>query len=101
LKIDFWMLRSEPFEISMFERRVSIDFLGEHSWIATAEDVILHKLYWDSVTPSERQIGDAAGVVAVQFDSLDRAYLLQWATALGVGEKLDALLAGTIKPKNT
>jgi len=44
LKIDFWMLRSDPFEISMFERRLRVSFLGELTWIATTEDVILHKL---------------------------------------------------------
>ena len=63
LKIDFWMLRSNPFEMSMFERRLNLNLLCEQAWIATAEDVILHKLYWDSLTPSERQISDAAGVV--------------------------------------
>ena len=101
LKIDFWMLRSDPFEISMFERRLRVSFLGELTWIATAEDVILHKLYWDSLTPSERQISDAAGVVAVQLDSLDRTYMQQWAGEPGVSEKLDKLLAGEIKPKST
>ncbi len=101
LKIDFWILQSDPFEIAMFQRRLSVDLLGERAWLATAEDVILHKLYWDSITPSERQISDAAGVVAVQSDSLDRAYLQKWATELGVSEKLSKLLAGEIRPKST
>ena len=101
LKIDFWMLRSDPFEISMFQRRLSVNFLGERTWIATAEDVILHKLYWDSLTPSERQIDDAAGIVAVQSDSLDCTYLKKWAEELGVAEKLNKLLSGEIKPKTT
>jgi hypothetical protein len=101
LKIDFWMLRSDPFEISMFQRRLTVKFLGERTWIATAEDVILHKLYWDSLTPSERQISDAAGVVAVQSDSLDRTYMQQWAGELGVSDKLNKLLTGEIKPKTT
>jgi len=101
LKIDFWMLRTDPFEMSMFERRLSVNFLGEQTWIATAEDVILHKLYWDSLTPSDRLVGDAAGVVAIQSSSLDRVYLEQWAGELGVREKLSRLLAGEIKPKST
>jgi hypothetical protein len=79
----------------------SLNLLGEPTWIATAEDVMLHKLYWDSLTSSERQISDAAGVVAVQSDSLDRAYLQKWAGQLGVSEKLNKLLARVIKPKNT
>jgi hypothetical protein len=101
LKIDFWMLHSDPFEMSMFARRRDINFLGERAWIATAEDVILHKLYWHSLTPSERQVGDAAGVVAVQSDSLDRNYLQRWAAELGVREKLNQILTGEIKPKST
>ncbi|PYK20343.1 MAG: hypothetical protein DME55_02510 [Verrucomicrobia bacterium] len=101
LKIDFWILRSDPFETSMFQRRLSVDLLGEAAWLATAEDVILHKLYWDSITPSERQSSDAAGIVAVQSDSLDAAYLQRWATELGVTEKLSKLLAGEIRPKST
>ena len=101
LKIDFWMLRTDPFEMSMFERRLSVNFLGEQAWIARAEDVILHKLYWDSLTPCDRHVGDAAGVVAVQSDSLDRAYLQQWSGKLRIREKLDKLLAGEIKPKST
>lgn len=101
LKIDFWTLRSDRFEISIFERRLSVNLLGECAWIVTAEDVILHKLYWDSITPSERQVGDVAGIVAVQSDSLDRAYLQKWAAELGINEKLNKLLTGEIKPKST
>lgn len=100
-KIDFWTLRSDPFGLSMFERRLNVNLLGERASIVTAEDVILHKLYWDSVTPSARQIGDAAGIVAVQSDSLDRAYLKRWASELGVSEKLGKLLSGEIRPKST
>jgi hypothetical protein len=100
-KIDFGTLRSDPFEMLTFERRLGINLLGERASIATAEDVILHKLYWDSLTPSERQIGDAAGIVAVQSDSLDHAYLQKWAAKLGVSEKLGKLLSGEIRPKST
>jgi hypothetical protein len=102
LKVDFWLFRSErPFEISMFQRRVDIDLFGEQTWIASAEDVILHKLYWHSFSPSERQISDAAGVVAVQSDALDGAYLSNWARELGVTENLNKLLRGEIRPKST
>ena len=100
-KIDFWTLRSDPFEMSMFQRRLRVDLLGEPTWIATAEDLILQKLRWDSVTPSERQISDAAGIIAVQPQSLDRDYLQKWAAELGVTEKLEKLLSGKIGPKRT
>src|SRR6266404_8382758 len=47
-KIDFWTLRSDRFEMSMFERRLTVNLLGERGFIATAEDVIVSKLRWDS-----------------------------------------------------
>src|SRR6185503_16670712 len=70
LKIDFWMLRPEPFEREMFGRRVRQQIFGEPGWLATAEDVILHKLHWNQITPSERQLSDVAGVVSVQKEKL-------------------------------
>src|SRR6266436_3575526 len=60
--------------------------------IATAEDVILHKLIWNRLSPSERQLGDAAGVVVVQADALDKNYLRQWSNELGVAGELERLL---------
>jgi hypothetical protein len=101
LKVDFWLLRPVPFEREMFERRTRAQVCGESVWLATPEDVILHKLYWDRITPSERQRSDAAGVVAVQADRLDHAYLRHWAAELGVSTVLDDLLSGRIRPKTT
>jgi hypothetical protein len=100
-KIDFWTLRSDPFAMSMFERRLGVDLLDQRVSIATAEDVVLSKLLWDSLTPSEQQLRDAAGVVAVQSDSLDHTYLRKWADELGFAERLNKLLAGEIRPKST
>ncbi len=74
LKVDFWMLRRVPFEENMFARRLRVTLFGEPAWIATAEDTLLHKLYWDRITPSERQLGDAAGIVAVQGAELNRGW---------------------------
>jgi hypothetical protein len=101
LKVDFWLLRDSPFEREMFSRRLREGILGVQAWIATPEDVILHKLLWNARSPSERQLGDAAGVAAVQRDGLDRLYLRRWATELQVLEALEDILAGRVHPKTT
>ena len=101
LKVDFWLPRPAPFDREMLQRRTRVALFGELAWITTAEDSILHKLVWNQITPSERQLGDAAGVVAVQREKLDRIYLNKWAQQLGVCAELDALLSGRIKPKQT
>jgi hypothetical protein len=101
LKVDFWMLRPEPFEQEMFKRRVPVTLFGVPAHVATAEDVVLHKLFWNGITSSDRQLTDAAGVVLVQADKLDRSYLRHWAGALQVTGTLDDLLTGRITPKQT
>jgi len=75
LKVDFWLLKPVPFEHEMFQRRTRQRIFGRDAWLATPEDVILHKLYWDRITPSDRQRQDAAGVAAVQRGRLDEIYL--------------------------
>lgn len=101
LKVDFWLLQPDPFDQSRFARRLRVKLFGETAWICTAEDVILHKLHWNSISPSERQLGDAAGVAAVQAGLLDLDYLRNWANRLAVTDRLDKLLSGEIRPKQT
>ena len=101
LKADFWLLRPVPFEQEMFRRRVRDEWFGEPLWLATPEDVILHKLLWNSITPSDRQLADVAGVVAVQEGQLDEAYLRRWAADLGVLQTLESALRGNPPPKTT
>ncbi len=101
LKVDFWLAQSEPFDQEMLRRRLQVKLFGEAAWISTAEDVILHKLVWNRISPSERQRSDAAGVVAVQSEALDRDYLRKWAPTLKVKDEMEQLLSGELKPKNT
>ena len=101
LKVDFWLPKPEPFDREMLHRRMQAELFGEPAWISTAEDVILHKLVWNRMSPSDRQLGDAAGIVAVQADALDKIYLKQWAQELKLTSELERLLIGEIKPKNT
>lgn len=101
LKVDFWLPTGSVFEREMFRRRLQKTLFLTPAWIATAEDVVLHKLHWDRLTPSERQRHDAAGVVAVQQDDLDLNYLRHWAVELGVQDTLQQILDGKLKPKTT
>lgn len=101
LKVDFWLPGLAPFDKEMLRRRVRATLFGELAWITTAEDSILHKLIWNKISPSDRQLGDAAGVVAVQGENLDKDYLKRWAEEHGLSRNMDQLLSGEIKPKRT
>lgn len=101
LKVDFWLASRSPFDEEMLRRRILTKIASNDAWIATAEDVILHKLVWNKITPSDRQLGDAAGVWAIQGDRLDGAYLGDWSSRLGVQDDLKQIATGKIRPKAT
>ena len=63
-------------------------------FVASPEDTILAKLEWyrlgDEI--SDRQWRDILGVLAVQGDRLDFAYMRQWAATLDVSDLLERAL---------
>jgi hypothetical protein len=91
-KADLIIRKDRPFSVEEFRRRQIRSLSGQSLPVAAPEDVILTKLEWDRITPSDRQIRDALNVAAVQWPVLDQAYLRKWAVELGVAEKLEQLL---------
>lgn len=101
LKVDFWVLHDSPFERQAFVRRQQVTIYDTPAWISTPEDVILHKLLWNKISPSQRQLGDIAGVLAVQKDALDLQYIDRWKEKLGVADTWQDFVDGKIKLKRT
>ncbi len=88
-KIDLIVRKDRPFSRVEFDRR-QVGSLGELTVpINTAEDVVLSKLEWAKASGSERQMGDAAGVIAAWGERLDWEYLLRWAEKLSVVDLLE------------
>lgn len=92
-KVDLVVKKERPFSAAEFIRRRQLNVWGIPAMIASPEDVLLTKLEWSMLSGSSRQIDDARGIVAIQRDTLDIAYLRHWAPALGVTEMLDEILA--------
>lgn len=91
-KIDLILRKRRPFSAVEFERRERRAVLGVHLPVCTAEDSVLSKLEWAKKGGgSERQIRDVAGIVALQGDALDRAYIARWVGELGVADLWDAV----------
>lgn len=86
-KLDLIVRKERSFSREEFDRRRSVDLLpGVRVSLASAEDTILSKLEWaKNAGRSEKQIDDAAGVLAVS-RGLDRAYVERWAAELGVSD---------------
>ena len=84
-KVDLIVRKDRAYSSEEFARRQVVELLpGRTVSIVAPEDAVVSKLEWArSAGDSERQIADAAGVLAVnQF--LDRAYVERWAERLGI-----------------
>jgi hypothetical protein len=91
-KIDFWILKPDPFDQSMFQRRYRETALGIELCVSQPEDTILSKLRWAKMCGgSEKQMTDCRGVYEVNFSHLDPDYLRQWAAVLGVEDLLERI----------
>jgi hypothetical protein len=83
-KIDMIIRKSRAFSQEEFGRRRLSNLEGVSLHVASAEDVILSKLEWAKLGASRRQIDDAAGILNLRGDSLDRPYLDKWVRELGL-----------------
>jgi hypothetical protein len=83
-KIDLIIRKTRPFSQAEFGRRQLLGMQGIPLFITSAEDVILSKLEWSKLAQSQRQIEDAAGILRIRADSLDRSYLDNWVRELGL-----------------
>jgi len=97
LKVDLFVAGGTPLDADTLNRRVAVTSEGVDAvlFVQSAEDVILHKLRWyrKGGERSDRQWRDVIGVVRLQGDRLDRAYLAYGADLLGVTDLLERALA--------
>ena len=85
-KADLILRKDREFSVTEFRRREKTTVEGMHLHIATPEDVIIAKLEWWTISPSERQINDVIGILQVQRENLDIAYVEHWVDLLGLAE---------------
>ncbi|MGD2070813.1 MAG: nucleotidyl transferase AbiEii/AbiGii toxin family protein [Gemmatimonadota bacterium] len=76
LRVDI-IFSTTPYERQAIERAVRVEILGVPVPFATAEDLLIHKLF----AARPRDLEDAASVVRRRGDSLDWGYLMRWARA--------------------
>lgn len=89
--VELFGLSKFPHDLRRFERRTKVELLGQPTWIATAEDVLITKLQWATQTGREKDISDVRNVIAVQHETLDWPYIEHWCGEHGTLEKLSEL----------
>jgi hypothetical protein len=90
LKVDMILSKDTEFgrlDISQGRRVESEGYFN--ALFASPENVILTKLLYFQEGQSEKHLRDVSGVLLVQGEQIDQAYLDHWAKELGVTEELD------------
>jgi hypothetical protein len=93
-KVDFLLRQYTPFDASRFSRREIVEIAGVRLQTASAEDILIAKLMWTKLGPSERQVSDCGGIIRVQGANLDRDYVEKWVAVLELDDQWAAALAG-------
>ncbi|MBI4118884.1 MAG: nucleotidyl transferase AbiEii/AbiGii toxin family protein [Parcubacteria group bacterium] len=88
VKVDFWILKKNSFDVFRMKRRVARDILNQRVYFISPEDLVLNKLLWYQESQSSRHLEDAESVFKISGENLDKDYLNKWAEKLNVSELL-------------
>ncbi len=92
IKVDVFCAGNDPLTRGELDRRLFFDLAVGRIPVCSSEDIILQKLvWWREAGGSERQWGDALGVVQIRGAALDRTYIDAHAAELGLTELVTRL----------
>ena len=92
LKVDFWLIKKDPYKILEFERRKKEKIFGKKIYIISPEDLILIKLFWYREGGSSRHLEDIKSILVIQKSKLDLNYIKNWARRQSTVEILENIL---------
>ncbi|MBI3158222.1 MAG: hypothetical protein HYZ26_01320 [Chloroflexi bacterium] len=95
-KVEFFPLRAgDDLRASALARKVQVD-LGPsvgRVYVHSAEDLILYKLLYFSLSQQTKHIRDLGAIYQARRAALDEGYIQYWAETLGVSGLLDEILS--------
>jgi hypothetical protein len=83
VKVDFVVRKDTEYRRTEFARRRRVSWEAHPFLIVAPEDLIISKLEWAKDTHSEVQLGDVRNLLR-SVPEIDRAYVEQWTTRLGL-----------------
>lgn len=95
-KVDIFVSKDSDYDHEQMSRRRLLNVRdGVDLYIASTEDIVLAKLIWfkKGGLVSDRQWSDILGVLRVQKEAIDHAYLQKWSSALLIRDLFDKAVA--------
>lgn len=93
IKIDFIIRKNSEYRKLEFDRRKRIDIEETKIWIATAEDIVLSKLFWSKDSHSEMQLRDVRNMLSC-VQELDKRYIEKWVERLDLQQVYSEVVNG-------
>lgn len=89
LKMEFFLLGSDPHHVEEFSRRrrAWLPRIELEAWVARPEDLVIQKLRW----ARNKDLDDVRNILSVQDGALDLDYVHQWTERHGTRARLDAV----------
>lgn len=76
IRYDFMPFENNDYAETAFGRRKKVNFLGIDCYISSVEDLIISKLRWYNITPSEKQLEDLKFLLLDK--TISKEYLDWW-----------------------
>jgi hypothetical protein len=93
MKVDMILRKPDAYGAAAFQRRRHIELVtGLSLTIISPEDLILAKLRWAAEGESDLQLRDVRNLMGT-VENLDRGYLEEWASQLGVENLLQEVIS--------
>jgi Nucleotidyltransferase of unknown function (DUF6036) len=98
-KIDVMLATDSEFDRTRLSRAARVQSSPDSTaWFASPEDVIIKKLQYYREGGSEKHIRDILGVLKIRGERVDRTYIAEWASRLGLVDEWNLVLARLSPP---
>jgi hypothetical protein len=91
--VEIFGLSDDPHDQERFRRRLSVDWHGRPTWIATAEDVVVTKTRWAYIANRPKDLADVQTLLAIRGHKLDWPYIERWCDEHGSRSLLEKIRA--------
>lgn len=82
IRYDFMTYKDSDYNWTAFQRREEVRFFGINCFICSKEDLVISKLQWYNITPSDKQLEDLKFLWLNE--SLNKAYINSWVSKLNL-----------------